>query len=389
MFWRPRINTSDCGITDQMNQEKKHGPAKRYLRRTLLGALLLIVCLCLVPVYTQFYSPKQRLWRDLTAYKKSIDAGLPRPDLVPHLTSNSVPLLLEWIETKQIPPSWQQSLAARLRPFSPSLASKLSSLDLSSTMYDPPTLALLGFEFLGSQASAALPALRKLGLRAETYDDAITAMIAIGPNAFPIAAEFAQRPEPRIRRTGAFLLGALRSDPAESSTILLKMISDPDDGVRMEAYQALAEFPSANTESVLIRKLVNADQADFFNIAYALHSGSTNALLHLLSIVRDSTERPRRIAALGALAFRDTVAQINSSNEPRNLLYGKKRPVFNLKALNFGMVLHTNPPDHLALDRVRSNILSTGLPRIEETFKAVRPAVILPSDLMKSDRDGH
>lgn len=361
-----------------MKLEKEPGRAKSYLRRKLLAVLLFVLFLCIVPLYTQFFSPKQRLWAELTAYKKSIDVGQPRPDLAPHLTSNSIPFLLEWIETKEIPRSWQQSLAYRVRAFAPSLASKLVSLD-SSIAYYPPSVALLGFEFLGSQASSALPALRELALSSGSYDDATMALIAIGPNAFPIAVEFAHHSQLIIRRTGAILLGALRSHPAESSRILSKMLDDPDAGVRREAYQALAEFPSATSESLLVSKLVTVAEAERFDVAYALHSSSTNALLHLLGIARDSTNRTLRIAVLGALAFRDEQRKFDRSSEPWNALYRMKRPVYNNKALNMGVFISANSPGHLPFNQIRSNILKEGVPRIEVTLNAARPAVTLPA----------
>src|SRR5687768_8248248 len=262
-----------------MSGQKKYTRAQRYLRLTLFGSLLAFLLLCSIPIYLQFFSPSQRLWRELTAYKQSLERDNPRPDLVPHLTSNSIPYLLDWIETKDYPSSWKQSLAHRVSPLSESLASKLREWDSSFYRYYPPGLAVVGFDFLGSEASAALPALRELVLRSDAYEEATMAIIAIGPPAFPTAADFAQHSQPRIRRTAAYILGALRSNPAESSAILLKLIDDPDQGVRHEAYNALAEFPSAHNESVLIPRLANEEPEVFFDVAYALHSGSTNALL--------------------------------------------------------------------------------------------------------------
>lgn len=360
-----------------MSEPTARNPARSYRRRILIGSLLSFILLCSIPIYTEFFSPQKRLWRELAAYKLSIDRGDPRPDFVPHLTSNSVPHLLVWLKSKDYPDSWKYSLARVLRPLSPSLASKLLSLD-SSIHHYPPALSLVGFDFVGSQASAALPSLRELALRSDTYDEATMAMIAIGPNAFPIAVEFAQHPQPRVRRTGALLLGAIRANSVESQTILKKMLDDPDEGTRSEAYQALAEFPSERAESVLISKLGSADHAGLFNVAYALHSASTNAMLHLLTIARDSTNPPARIAALGALAFRDDLQRIKSLKEPRSSIYPKMRLVFNHLALNMGVLISANPPDKLHYDRIRSNILSTGLPRVQETLGPAKPPVTSP-----------
>src|SRR5688572_16881648 len=293
-----------------MSGQKKYTRAQRYLRLTVFSFLIAFILLCSIPIYLQFFSPTQRLWRELSAYKLSLDRENPRPDYVPHLTSNSIPYLLDWIETKDYPSSWKQSLAVRVRPVSDSFASKLIEWDSSLYRDYPPTLAVVGFDFLGSQATTALPALRDLVVRSDAYDEATRAIIAIGPKAFPFAVEFAQHPQPRIRRTAAHLLGALRCDPPESSAILLKLIDDPDQGVRHEAYNALAEFPSRNIESILLRRLASDDPEVFFDVAYSLHSGSTNALLQMLSVARDSTNQPVRIAVFAALAFRDDLQRI-------------------------------------------------------------------------------
>ena len=350
-----------------MKQEKELPPSKRYVRRIFLFGLLFILCLVIVPLYTHFFSPKQRLWRELTAYKKSIDAGQPRPDLVPHLTSNSIPYLLDWIETKDYPTSWKRSFARRLRPLSDSFASKLIEWDSSLYQHHPPTLAVLGFDFLGSQATAALPALRDLAVRSDAYDEAMMAIIAIGPKAFPIAIDFAQQPQPRIRRTGAHILGALRVNPTQSSAILLKLIDDPNQAVRRQAYNALAEFPSPHIETILLPRLASDDPEVLFDVAYALHSGSTNALLHILSVARDSTNRPILIAVLAALASRDDLQRIESLNKPRNSVYQIKHLGFNHQALSTAARVF-DAPDNRDYDSIRSNIIRTGFPQVGKTL---------------------
>jgi hypothetical protein len=364
-----------------MSEPKQHAPARRHLRRFIFGLLLAFVLLCSIPIYLQFFSPSQRLWRELSAYKLSLDRENPRPDFVPHLTSNAIPYLLDWIETKDYPSSWKQSLARRVTPLSDSLASKLREWDSSFYQHYPPSLTVVGFDFLGSEASAALPALRQLVLRSDAFDEATMAIIAIGPQAVPITSDFAHHPQPRIRRTAAYVLGALRSKSAESSAILLKLIDDPDEGVRHEAYNALAEFPSAHNESVLIPRLANEEPEVFFDVAYSLHSGSTNALLHMLNLARDSTDRTIHAAVFGALALRDDLQRIESLGERRNTLYQKKRLVFNQMALEAGVRIASAPPDKLHLDVIRSNILAAGLPHVHKTLGPPNPFIPLRSVL--------
>ena len=357
-----------------MSEPKQNAPPRRQLRRAISVTLLNVVFLCSVLIYTQFFSPRQRLWRELSAYQTSIQRGNPRPDLVPHLTSDSIPFLLEWIESKEIPASFSQSLARTLNKVSPSLGAKLVNLDSSPPFY-PPTLALLGFDFLGSQASVALPLLHQMVIRSDTHDDATAAMIAIGPNAFPIAVELAADSHPRIRRTGAHLLGALRANAAESSAILLKLIDDPDQGVRHEAYNAVAEFPSADNESILVPRLANDDPAVFFDAAYSLHSASTNSLLHMLNIAQDSTNRPTRIAVLAALAFRDQLSKIEAANGTKRSLYQKKRSSFNVLAVGAVGWLFPNPPDKVYFELIRLNVISGGLPRVREILRLATASV--------------
>ena len=350
-----------------MSEPTKHVPASRHLRRILFGSLVTALFLCSIPIYLQFFSPSQRLWCELSAYKLSLDRDHPRPDFVPHLTSNSIPYLLDWIETKDYPTSWKRPLARLVRPISDSLAAKLIEWDSSLYQHYPPTLAVLGFDFLGSQASAALPALRDLAVGSDAYDEAMMAIIAIGPNAFPIAVDFAQHPQPRIRRTGAHILGALRVNPSQSSAILLKLIDDPNQEVRHQAYNALAEFPSTHIESILLPRLASGDPEVFFDVAYSLHSGSTNALLHMLGAASDSTNPRIRIAVFGSLAFRDDLQRTESLNKPRNSLYQIKRLAFNHTALSMGVRIGI-PPDARDYDSIRSNIIHTGLPQVGKTL---------------------
>ena len=82
------LKQNDTNITHHMSAPKKHTRAQRYLRVTVFSFLVAFILFCSISVYLQFFSPSQRLWRELSAYKSSLDRNHPRPDFVPHLGRN-------------------------------------------------------------------------------------------------------------------------------------------------------------------------------------------------------------------------------------------------------------------------------------------------------------
>ena len=334
---------------------------------------------------SRFLTPEQRLRRELAAYVHSVVAQDPRPDLVQSISSNSVPILLKWLSQTEFQPTTHDQFAALL------LRLTFGRLDLTSSrdyVEFPSTLASFGFDFLGTNAASAVPALAELA-RAPKAEDARDALIAIGAPSLSAAEMFSHERDPNIRFLGAWLVARIGENHDRSVEILIPLLDDPDADVRSEAYGAMAEFPGPDTEQILIPRLpdlardLSENPMHAPTAAYALHTGSTNALVHLVDACIQSTNHHVRALLLAALAARDD--QHNPRKDDlRN--YGARRG-------NYWRYLEqykTHPPEpdlNPRLHLIRSNILATGLPHVEKVLTTTNsPTGRPPQNPLQSSR---
>jgi hypothetical protein len=336
-------------------------------KRPLLTFVALLIASA-IGLSSQFLTPEQRLRRELTAYVHSVVSKDPRPDLVQSISSNSVPILLKWLRQTEFQPTTHVQFAALLRR----VTFGRIDLTLSRDYVDyPSTLASFGFDFLGTNAASAVPQLAELA-RAPAADDAVQALISIGAPSLDAAEKFSRDPDPNIRTLAAFLVGSIAQDHHRSIAILLPVLDDSSPDVRSEAYAAFAEFPGPDTENILLPRLpdlarnLSENPMHAPTAAYALHTGSTNALLHLIDACIHSTNQTVRAYLLAALAARDDQHHPQKANLRH---HGARRG-------NYWRYLDqykAHPPEP-ALDHrlplIRSNILATGLPHVEKVLAA-------------------
>jgi hypothetical protein len=341
---------------------------RRCLPRFVIG-ILTILSICAIALLAHFFSHEQTLLRQFAAYDKT-QRRSPRPEIVTRLSARSVPILIDWIQQTNMIPPWTHRLHKKLDSISPSLAAKFPALRKRATYYDLPQFALIGFRLLGTNGASALPKLAELASSdPELLNDGemIPAMSAIGAPAFPFAIKFCESPRPSMRSKGVFLLGVLQTRPEIAVPLLLKRCEDNFDSVRRDAFGSLAEFPSPETEAIL-SKLSDHDPERIFDVAFALHSASTNALLQMLSIAENSTNRAARAALLGALAFREEIPEATAL-KPRDQTILRKRAIYNLKCMHINVLMYNALPEARAFDSIRSNILSGQPFQIEATLK--------------------
>ena len=332
----------------------------------LILALSLFAIASAIAYYFQFFTPEERLRRELIAYIKSVATDDPRPELVRHLTPDSVTILLKWMQQIEAQPTIRDRFAGLLRRVTSGKVDFFSSMPYVD---DPPTLASFGFDFLGTNAAAAIPELSELARR-PSGGDALNALISIGAPSLDAAQKFSSDPDPNIRKLSAFLVGTIGADHARSVAILIPLLDDADADVRAEAYAAIAEFPGSETEQILIPRLAHLsrdlsdDPMHAPTAAYALHTGSTNALLHLIDACIRSTNENVQAYLLASLAMRDD-AQNPKNENVRS--YGARRGNYfrNLQKRI------TQPPNRAFDNRlyfIRSNIIETGLPHVEKVL---------------------
>ena len=339
---------------------------RTHKKRLLLASLLIVIASAIAVSY-QFFTPEERLRREMVAYVRSISREDPRPDLVSNLSPDSIPILLKWIRQTDAHPTMRDRVADLIHQTTRGNINVDSSQRYSDY---PPILAYYGFDFLGTNAAAAVPDLAQIA-RSPGGEDAIHALVAIGEPSLDAAGKLSRDSDPNTRTLAAFLVGSIAENHDPSVAILLPLLDDPDAGVRSEAYGAMAEFPGADTEQLLLPRLSdlarNLSENPLPTAAYALHTGSTNALVHLIEACIQSTNIQVRALLLAALAARD------SEHDParENLRsYGARRGNYYRYLERFT----ADPPepafDH-RLHLIRSNILATGLPEVD---KHLRPS---------------
>jgi hypothetical protein len=271
--------------------------------------------------------------------------------------TNAIPILLQWLKGQDLAKPGSQDLREQIHA--------TMSTEERGAPEDLQSLALKGFDYLGSNATSALPELRRLvySLPSPFGEVALDAMVSIGIPSWPTATNLAQNQNPDLRRKGAYLLGALQTNPAQSIPVLLKLIDDPDRAVSGSALTAMGEFPSSEIPTSVRERLLNPDTCA--DAAYAIHAGGSSAMQLLIDTCRAATTDRIRNATLGALAFRERPRRIADSTDPRRSAYRRKRCDFDLQ-LGLSAALHPNFDDTF-LVAVKSNIIRFQEPRIRGT----------------------
>jgi hypothetical protein len=285
---------------------------RRIDKSRLLAALLVFLMACAGVVYFQFFTPEQRLRRKMIAYVRSVTREHPRPESPPHLSTNHIPTLLKWMRQSESSPTMRDHLADFLRRLT------RKKIDIpyftGSSSGNPQVLAYFGFRLLGTNAASAVPALAEIARTPALFGNAMNALISIGAPSLAAAERFSRDPNPGIRESAASLVGEIGQNHDRSVAILLPLLDDPNGDVRSEAYDVVAQFPGPDTEEILIPRFLRAFSERSQNptyeptAAYSLHTGSTNALLHLIDACIQTTDRNVRAHLLAALAAREALS---------------------------------------------------------------------------------
>jgi hypothetical protein len=334
-------------------------------RRVILSVLLSLVAFFLFVLIIR-QSQERLLYHTLDNYQRIRTLGPSDQAPRPQLSRWAIPILLDWLDESEELASNQ--FRGRLL--------RICGLRVFESSDYLRTLGSLGFDVLGPAAAPALPRLRELAPEGENLGRPIMAMASIGEPAIPIALEFAQSSDSGLRRDGAFLLGCLRTQPERSVPALLKLLDDTDRNVRHEACTALAEFPSPETEKILFSRLVNAstigpaqrnavvDQQS--DLAYALYLASPDTLVRLIDFSAESTNIFVRHAVLSAFLLRDEAPALKRPGPLRHEVYRSIRWNFDgPKTLYRLDAVRQNDP---LFELVRSNVLSSGEPKLKETL---------------------
>ena len=208
--------------------------------------------------------------------------------------------------------------------------------------------------------------------RAPLAEDARSALIMIGAPSLSAAEMFSHDPDPNIRFLAPWLIARIGENHDRSVGILIPLLDDPDPDVRSEAYGAIAEFPGPDTEQILIPRLPNVARDLSENpmhaptAAYALHTGSTNALVHLIDACIRATNQTARPYLLAALAARDD----QHDPQKENLRHHGGRRGNYWRHLERYRSQPPNPAFDHRLYFIRSNILETGLPQVEKVLRS-------------------
>jgi hypothetical protein len=335
-------------------------------KKQLLLTSLALVIASTITVCFQYFTPEQILRREMLAYVRSIAREDPRPELVRHLSPDSVPILVKWTGQTETTPTMRDRLADFIRW----ATLRKIDLDSSKTYADyPPALASFAFDFLGTNAASAVPQLAEIA-RAPRAEDAVSALLSIGAPSLDAAEKFSRDPDPNIRALGASLIARIGQNHDRSVLLLIPLLDDPHPDVRSEAYGAMAEFPGPDTEQILIPRLPDVARDLSENpmhaptAAYALHTGSTNALVHLIDACIRATNQTARPYLLAALAARD------DQHDPQKehlRSYGARRGNY-WRHLERYRSQPPNPAFDHRLYFIRSNILETGLPHVEKAL---------------------
>ena len=326
----------------------------------MLLALSIFVIGAAVALYVQYFTPEERLRREMVAY-----VARQRLKPVPNLSTNHIPILLKWMRQPEPGPTMRDHLADFLRRVT------WKKIDIpysrGSSSGSPGRVASSGFRLLGTNAAFAVPALAEIA-RTPAFGNAMNALISIGAPSLAAAETFCRDPDPKIRESGASLVGEIGKNHDRSVAILLPLLDDPNGDVRSEAYDVIAQFPGPDTEEILIPRFLRDFRERSHNptyeptAAYSLHTGSTNALLHLIDACIQTANPNVRAHLLAALAARDA---------PNDLPHQEFSRHRRGKYWRYLQQFTESPPspafDH-RLFFIRSNILETGLPQVEKAL---------------------
>jgi hypothetical protein len=287
-----------------------------------------------------------------TGIKAASTNDIARPEI------DALPILLQWL--KGIDSGKPGSAALRHQLHEMNSSERRRSEDLQS-------LALRGFDLLGTNAVRALPELRVMAYsNASGFGDTpLHAMISIGAPSWPTATNLAKNKSSDLRRKGAYLLGALQTRPEESVPVLLKLVEDSDTTVSSEALTALVEFPRREIPPIVRNKL--ADPNSSLCAAFSIHTGDKNAMQLLIDTCQSSTQRQVRIAALGALAFRERRPQSQHGPEPRRTACRRKWCDYTIQSMAIGFLLSRDMDQEAFLAAVKSNIVHHQEARVTQT----------------------
>ncbi|MDB6039713.1 MAG: hypothetical protein JWM99_3554, partial [Verrucomicrobiales bacterium] len=297
----------------------------------------------------------------------TIPAGFP----VPVLSTNTIPILLRWLKEEPYEaPLWKR-LCERA-PLPQWLRDRIDNSAYSSGAgagfqhMSRGDLALIGLEILGTNAAVAVPEL-VWRLKHERAEDAsLSALICIGAPAHAFALDLAASTNRTQQRQGAHLLGALAIEPNTSVPMLVRLCRETSPEVRGSALTALAEFPEKAIDSVTP---LLQDKESAMDAAYALSSSGTNIIPVFLNALIDSN-RTVRVAALGALMFRETLTQGPLNLARRDSAYAGKRCLFNMQALQMAFFMYADKDQGELFDYLRKNYAQAGEPGMQAALKA-------------------
>jgi len=126
-----------------------------------------------------------------------------------------------------------------------------------SRVEDLRSLAIDGFEVLGTNAESAVPQLTKLFRNAETSFDAARALTKVGPKGFSVLTNARTNPKDPSRAAAIWWLREAPVDAKTMDSLLIQRLTDKDDVNRHNAAQFLAGKDAAAIPALI--KMLDED----------------------------------------------------------------------------------------------------------------------------------
>jgi hypothetical protein len=208
----------------------------------------------------------------------------------------SIPVLVKLAGTKQTDRSFNDWVMEFARSFDINLTSTFESSD-------PTVLAMTGFQVLGTNAGAAVPALAKLVQRPDQSASALQCLAAIGEPARDVICDALKSNDPQTRVLALWSLTSATGVSDAFWTNVPPCIVDSQEQVRSTAIQVLGSQLHAPEKAVplLMSVLRRNDANDIANAANQLSNFGTNAAVAFGTLSNFAYEIPHTAAGFSSL----------------------------------------------------------------------------------------
>jgi hypothetical protein len=215
----------------------------------------------------------------------------------------AIPVLVQLAGTKQTDRSFNDWLMEFARSFNINLTPTLESSD-------PTILAMTGFEVLGTNAGAAVPALAKLVQKPDHSASALQCLAAIGEPARDVISDALKSDDPQTRVLALWSLTSATGVSDAFWTNVQSCVVDPQEQVRSTAIQVIGSQLRAPEKVVPLLMLVlrRNDTNEIANVANQLSNFGTNAAVAFGTLSNFAYEIPHSLAGFSSLRAMTVIA---------------------------------------------------------------------------------